>query len=98
MERLGQENKSQQESVTEINAIALESLRAKFDDAISVGSSTERVAALEKIITECSAPLHALEAGVDLSPEYSAYLEALTKMHMLEEARVKLEKLLQSAS
>ena len=94
MEHFSVEGLTQSEQVTEISEMALERLRRKFDDAISYETPAQRAAALEAIITECAAPLHALEAGAELSPEYSGFLESLTKMHMLEDAHTKLEKLL----
>jgi len=98
MERFSAEEKTRSERVTEISEAALERLRGKFDEAVAYDTPAERAAALKVIITECAAPLHALEAGAELSPEYSGFLEALTKMHMLEEAHAKLEKLLNPAS
>jgi hypothetical protein len=98
MERFGNEGEAQLGQGIEISDIALERLRGKFDDAIAYDTPAERARALENIITECAAPLHALEAGEELSQEYSAFLEALTKMHMLEEAHAKLEKLLNPTS
>ena len=98
MERFGTWDKPQEKSGFEISGLALEHLRGKFDDAIAHNSPAKRAAALETIITECAAPLHALEAGAELSPEYSGFLEALTKMHMLESAHAKLEKLLNPVS
>ena len=98
MERFGTWDVAKEESGLEISEQALERLRGKFDDAIARDSPAERAAALGVIITECAEPLHALEAGTELSPEYSGFLEALTKMHMLEEAHAKLEKLLNPTS
>lgn len=98
MERFLAKRQTQKELVTEISEAALERLRGKFDDAIAYDSPAQRAVALEVIITECAVPLHALEAGAQLSPEYSAFLESLTKMHMLEEAHAKLEKLLNPVS
>lgn len=98
MERFGTWDVAKEESGLEISELALECLRGKFDDAIAHDSPAERAAALEIIITECAAPLHALEAGAELSPEYSGFLEALTKMHMLESAHAKLEKLINPVS
>lgn len=92
------EGQVEQERVTEIRDVALDRLRKKFDEAIAHDFAAQRTAALETIITECAVPLHALEAGAQLSPEYSAFLESLTKMHMLEEAHAKLEKLLNPVS
>ena len=88
------ENQVQAEHGAEISDLALERLRAKFDDAIVYDTAAERATALEVIIADCAAPLEALEAGAELSPEYGAFLESLTKMHMLEQAHAKLEGLL----
>ena len=88
------ENQVQAEHGVEISDLALERLRAKFDDAISYETASERATALEAVIADCAAPLEALEVGAELSPEYSAFLESLTKMHMLEQAHAKLEGLL----
>ena len=98
MERFGTEKQVQHEQGIEIPEAALDRLRGMFDEAITQGSAAQRAAALETIITECATPLHALEAGAELSPEYSRFLESLTKMHMLEEAHAKLEKLLNPTS
>ena len=88
------ENQVQAEHGAEISDLALERLRAKFDDAIAYETALERVTALEVIIADCAEPLEVLEAGAELSPEYGAFLESLTKMHMLEQAHAKLEGLL----
>ncbi len=98
MERFGAEGQVQPGQGIEISEITLDRLRRKFDDAIAHDTPAERAAALEAIITDCAAPLHALEAGAQLSPEYGAFLEALTKMHMLEEAHAKLDKLINPVS
>ena len=88
------ENQVQAEQGVDISDFALDRLRAKFDDAIAYETALERATALEVIIADCAAPLEALEAGAELSPEYGAFLESLTKMHMLEQAHAKLEGLL----
>ncbi len=98
MERFGIEGQRNVAQSVEISEAALGRLRGEFDDAISHDSPAQRAAALEAIITKCAAPLHALEAGAQLSPEYGAFLEALTKMHMLEEAHAKLDKLINPVS
>lgn len=92
MERFLGGKQTQHESV---NEESLTRLRALFDEAISCSTAIERAEALEQIISDCAVPL---EAGADLSPEYSNFLESLTKMHMLEVAHAKLEKLFQSAA
>lgn len=84
-------NEVQAEQGVEISDIALDRLRATFEDAIAHETAAERAVALEAIIADCAAPLEALEAGTELSPEYSAFLQSLTKMHMLEQAHAKLE-------
>lgn len=88
MERFSAGGQVQQETVSDG---ALSRLRAKFDDALSYETAVERADALEHIIAECAVPL---ESGVDLSPEYSRFLESLTKMQMLEAAHAKLEALM----
>jgi hypothetical protein len=82
--------------VTNISEAALYTLREKFTHAVSHESAATRVDALEDLITECAAPLEALEGGAELSLEYELFLTSLLRMHMLETAHAKLEKVLTS--
>ncbi len=75
---------------TEVSSCALDSLRERFTEAVEQPAGETRVAALEGIIAECAGPL---ESGSELSPEYSAFLVGLTRMHMLEKARLQLAEL-----
>lgn len=83
--------------VTDISEAALTTLREKFTEAISHEAAPARIGALETLITECSAPLRALEAGAELSLEYELFLTSLLRMLMLESAREKLEQVLRPA-
>ncbi len=92
MERFSAEGQVHRESISDA---ALERLRGKFDEAISHETALERATALEIIIADCAVPLEALDSGAELSPEYSGFLQALTKMHMLESAHARLERIFQ---
>lgn len=71
---------------------SLDILKQRFTAAISHPTSEGRAASLEDLIAECAEPL---QVGESLSPEYQAFLLNLTRMHMLEEAQSKLDRLLQ---
>lgn len=89
MEALIQRREVQRESV-DVSERALETLKERFSEAIASPEGEVRVDALEAIIADCAEPL---ESGMDLSPEYSAFLVGLTRMHMLEKARLQLSRL-----
>ena len=95
MEKFSAETHTQSESISDE---ALDRLRGKFDAAISLETASERASALEALIASCAGPLEVLESGTTLSPEYSGFLESLTKMHMLESAHAKVEQLFSSVT
>jgi hypothetical protein len=87
METIARERQVQQWSEGGVSSCAIDSLKERFNEAIEKKEGESRVSALEKIIADCAAPL---ESGVELSPEYSAFLLGLTRMLMLEKARMQL--------
>ncbi|MEN9920892.1 MAG: hypothetical protein RL538_785 [Candidatus Parcubacteria bacterium] len=89
MEALIQRREVQREGL-DVSEQALEALKERFAEAIASPEGEERVEALEAIIADCAEPL---ESGEELSPEYSAFLVGLTRMHMLEKARLQLARL-----
>lgn len=95
MEHISAEKKVSVESISDES---LDRLRGMFDDAISFETAAERVTALEALIAKCAGPLEALESGSTLSSDYGAFLEALTKMHMLETLHAKAERLFHPVS
>lgn len=86
------EGVAQRQAENEATKDSLDILKERFTEAIEQPTSNERSAALEDLIIECGRPL---QAGETLSPEYQAFLLNLTRMHMLEEAQCKLDRLLQ---
>lgn len=89
MEGLAQQSRSAAE--TEVKSESFDILKQRFTAAIELPTSEERSGALEDLIAECAKPV---QAGEALSPEYQAFLLNLTRMHMLEAAQSKLDRLL----
>ncbi len=87
METIIQGRRVQHESNAELSEGALDKLKERFSEAIASPEGEARVDALEAIIADCAEPL---ASGADLSPEYSAFLVGLTRLHMLEKARLQL--------